>query len=142
MELGRLPPLPEGILVTDRWTREFWVACQSHQLRVPGCSDCGLHRMPPTPFCPSCLGRELKWSNVSGRGIVFSYTVVRRAIPPAVDEQIPYVPAVIALEDCPDVKLVSAIIDSDIERVYIGASVSLVWRPDATGQALPFFELS
>jgi len=142
MELSRQPPLPDGTLITDRWTQEFWSACQDHQLRVPYCSDCGLHRMPPTPFCPSCLGRELRWSDLSGHGIVFSYTVVRRAIPPAVEDQIPYVPAVIALQGCPDIKLISAIVDSDIERICIGAEVSVVWRPDAAGQALPFFELS
>lgn len=142
MELSQLPPLPDGTLITDRWTQEFWFACQRHQLCVPYCSQCSLHRMPPTPFCPSCLGRELSWRELSGRGVVFSYTVVRRAIPPAVEEQIPYVPAVIALQEHPDIKLISAIVDSDIERVCIGAEVSVVWRLDAAGQAIPFFELS
>lgn len=141
MELSRQPPLPDGTLVTDRWTQDFWSACQGRQLRVPHCSACDLARMPPTPFCPGCLGRELNWRDVSGRGVVFSYTVVRRAIPPAREQDIPYVPAVIALQECPDIKLISAIVDSDIEQISIGADVSVIWRPDAAGQQLPFFQL-
>ena len=141
MELCRLPPLPDGQLVVDRWTEPFWQACAKHRLTVPECLQCGLQRMPPTPFCPGCQGQTLRWVEVSGRGQIYSFTVVRRAIIAGMDTQIPYVPAVVSLQEYPAIRLISAVIDSDIANVGIGSAVTVAWRPGRDGRDLPFFEL-
>jgi uncharacterized OB-fold protein len=142
MQKSRLPPLPGGHLAADRWTEPFWQYCAQRQLAVPECSNCALRRMPPTPFCPRCRGQTLRWIEVSGRGDIYAFTVVRRAIMPAMDAHIPYVPAVIALREYPELRLVSAVIDSDISALRTGAPVNVVWHEDAAGQTLPFFSLT
>jgi uncharacterized OB-fold protein len=141
MERSRLPPLPDGELVVDRWTEPFWQSCAGQRLVVPECADCSLRRMPPTPFCPSCHGQAVRWIEVSGRGEIYSFTIVRRAIMAGMDQHIPYVPAVIAVREYPEIRLVSAVVDSDIAALRIGAPVTVVWHRDAGGHCLPLFTL-
>ena len=142
MERGRLPPLPEGRLAIDRWTEPFWRACTERRLTVAECPQCGTRRMPPTPFCPGCRGQQLRWLEVSGRGRIYTFTVVRRAILPGMQAHLPYAPAVISLEEYPQIRLISTVIDSDIAALQIDAPVSVSWHDDGDGQILPFFKLA
>ena len=67
--------------------------------------------MPPTPFCPICHSQVLLWEPLSGRGAVFSYTIVAHAILPEMQSHLPYVPAVISLEGADGVRLISNVVD-------------------------------
>jgi uncharacterized OB-fold protein len=102
-------PLPA---ITDD-TRPFWDACRRHALVVQRCTGCGAFRHPPSPVCWRCRGFAHEWVPVSGRGTVFSYATVHRAFLPGLEAGVPYVVAVIALDDAPGVRLVSNLIDGE-----------------------------
>ena len=74
-----LPPLPEP----GPDTREFWEGCRRHELRLQRCADCGRARFTPRPGCPWCGALAFDWFTASGRGRVFSWTVVHRPTLPA-----------------------------------------------------------
>ena len=78
-----LPP-PDALFApeTDRWTEPFWRAAGEGRLVAPRCAKCGTFQMPPQPYCPECLSQEKDWVTLSGRGKLFSYTVMHRAIHP------------------------------------------------------------
>jgi uncharacterized OB-fold protein len=90
-------PLPRPTPVS----REFWEGARRHELRLQRCSGCGEHVFYPRVLCPNCLADGLEWVTASGRGKVHSYTVVRRAMHPSFRPDVPYVYAVVALEEGP-----------------------------------------
>jgi uncharacterized protein len=136
--IAKRPPISSVRLVTDRWTRPFWDAAADHRLVAPRCAECGRFRMPPTPFCPGCHSQVLEWPTLSGRGTIYSYTVVTRAIVPGTEDSIPYVPAVISLDGADETRLISNVVDVPIDCVHVGDAVSVVWD-DYPGLSIPRF---
>ncbi len=126
---------------TDYWTAPFWSNASEKALVVAACKACGKMRMPPGPFCPECLVQDIEWRRLSGRGVIYSYTVVRRAITPEMKDHVPYVPAVVTLQGAQGLRLVGAIVESPIENISIDASVEVIWRSGAGGQLVPYFKL-
>jgi len=123
-------------ITTDPYTEPFWQAAKEDRLVAPKCADCGTFRMPPTPFCPSCQSREVEWPRLSGRAVVYSFSVVH-GFPGLPD--ITLVAAVLDLPDAPGARLVSNVIDVDPAKVEIGDEVEVVFAPIADGWKLPLF---
>jgi uncharacterized OB-fold protein len=124
--------------VNDRFTAPFWEAAEAQRLVVARCAACGRMRMPPTPFCPQCRSQVLEWQLLSGRGKVFTYTIVWRAILPEMQDSIPYAPAVIDLEGAPGCRLVSNVVDVPVNRIVVGMPVQVVWD-QVNGVTVPRF---
>ncbi len=139
MMQAHYPPLLKPDLVQDRWTAPFWDAARAKTLTVPVCAACGTYRFPPTPFCPNCQSSDIRWQPLSGRGQVYAFTVVRRAIIPEVAEHIPYVPALITLSGAGGLRLMSAVVDTPVEAVQVGMEVEVVWSMHPSDQPVPYF---
>jgi uncharacterized OB-fold protein len=77
----------------------FWAAARERRLVAPRCRSCGFLWFPPTAMCPSCGSVDRDWMALSGRGKVFSFTVIHRVYDAAFADRVPYVVAVIELEE-------------------------------------------
>lgn len=108
-------------------TRPFWEGTLAEELRVQACNACGNRQLPGGPCCTSCLSQDLRWDRASGRGTVFSHSVVRHAFHPTFADQVPYVVADVQLEEGPI--LTSNVTDCPVEDVRIGLPVE-VWFDD------------
>jgi hypothetical protein len=75
----------------------------------------------------------------SGRGTVYSFTVVHRAFVPSLAAKVPYVVAIVALDDIFGIRIVSNLVDVDPPTVRVGLAVELVWEDVGPGLALPRF---
>lgn len=139
MAIARRPPPELFKLSTNAWTRPFWDAAARHVLVAAQCADCGTFRMPPTPFCPCCQSQRIDWRTLSGRGSVYSYTIVARAILPGMEAHLPYVPAVITLEGAGGVRLISNVVDVGVADIAIDMPVSVVWDDLPGAVAVPRF---
>ena len=139
--IAKRPPVLLEHIDTNMWTAPFWEAAKRHELVTPRCGDCGHFRMPPTPFCPECRSQSVDWQVIAGNGVVFSYTVVTRAIIAGMEDDIPYVPAVIELPEAGGVRLISNIVDCPISVIEVGAACEVVWNDVAAGYTLPVFRL-
>lgn len=117
----------------------FWEACARRELRIQRCADCGRFRHPPMPRCPDCRSPRFDWQPVDGEGEVFSFTIVRHAVHPALRDAVPFNVAVVMLDGTGDVRLVSNVVDATPEEMRIGLRVSLVWDEVPGGGALPRF---
>ncbi len=106
-------------------TRPFWQGCSEGVLRLRRCGHCGGFRGPSRMVC-ACGQSAHDWTDASGRGEVFSYTVVHRAPDPAFRGDLPYVVAVVALEEGPH--LLANVIDCAPERVSVGMCVQAVFE--------------
>jgi uncharacterized OB-fold protein len=138
--IAKRPP-PNFVLCTDRWTQPFWDAARQHRLVAARCASCGHFRMPPTPFCPNCRSQDIHWSTLRGEGLVYSYTVVSRAVLEGMDQHIPYVPAVVSLPDADGVRLISNVVDAPIDSIRVGSPVRVVWDQISPHVVVPRFTL-
>lgn len=116
----------------------YWEGCAAGELRLQHCSTCGEPRFYPRARCPFCFSGDADWKAVTGRGSIYSYTVVRRAMHPWFAERVPYVVALIALDEGP--RLMSHVL-ADPETIRIGQRVHVVFD-DAGSVTLPMFELT
>jgi uncharacterized OB-fold protein len=140
--ISKRPPTGNFTLVSDVWTEPFWAAAREHRLVAPACADCGHFRMPPTPFCPVCQSQRIDWVTLSGRGSIYSYTIVERAIIPGMEEFLPYVPAVISFVDAGSARLISNIVDAPLKDLAVGRAVEVVWDDIEEDISLPRFVLA
>jgi hypothetical protein len=79
--------------------REFYEAAQRGELRFQRCSDCGTWRHYPRPICAVCLSRRYAWERASGRGELYSWTVIHGPTLPAFQAELPYVVGDVLLEE-------------------------------------------
>jgi uncharacterized OB-fold protein len=79
--------------------REFWDGVTKHELRAQRCSGCGALRWPPRPMCPDCNSVEHEWVKLSGRGTLYSYTVVMHPTHPSWEGRTPYLSILVELEE-------------------------------------------
>jgi 3-oxo-4,17-pregnadiene-20-carboxyl-CoA hydratase alpha subunit len=123
--------------LADAITLPWWKAAAEHRLVVQRCTACGHTRLPPAPLCPECRASDAAWQEVSGRGEVYTYTVVHRPI--AAGQPLPTVIAVIALEGAGGVRMISNLVGVDAARVAIGMPVEVVWEDMSADLAIPRF---
>ncbi len=128
---GMPPPLADGI------TLPFWQAAAEHRLVVQRCTACQHTRLPPAPVCPDCRAEGADWLEVPGRGEVYTYTIVHRPI--AGGQELPFVVAVVALEDSGGLRMISNLVDVSPNALAIGMPVELVWEDMGPELAIPRF---
>lgn len=120
-------------------TAPFWDACADHRLVLPRCDRCGTFIWYPRAFCPACSSPDVTWVEVSGRGTVYSRTVIRQGQGPY-REVGPYVLAMVELEEGP--RLLTNVVGCDPAEVTIGRRVQVVFDDAGEGDALPRFSPS
>lgn len=111
-------PLPE---VTEL-SKPYWDALDSGYLAYQRCS-CGHKWLPARRECPSCLKTGAEWVSASGRGRIVSWVVYRTAYHDAFKTRLPYVVAIVELEEGP--RLISNYIGPR-ENLRIDLPVELV----------------
>jgi uncharacterized OB-fold protein len=126
-------PLP----VPDPATAPYWAGAREHKLRLPRCEDCGEAHFYPRSLCPHCGSARLAWIDACGRGSVYSYTVVQRAPSAAFKPRVPYVVAVVALDEGPH--LMADVRGCRPDEVRIGMPVQVAWEDVDPAVTLPYF---
>lgn len=116
----------------------FWEGGADGRLRFLRCQDCGFYLHPPYPVCPQCESRDLAPEAVSGRATVRTYTVNHHPWIPGFPP--PYVVAIVEIEEQPDVRLMTNIVNCEIEDVRIGLPVQVVFEAREDDIYLPLFE--
>jgi uncharacterized OB-fold protein len=123
----------------DAGTRPFWEFCSRRELRFQRCAACGGLRHPPKPGCPHCGATEVEWARVTGRGRVFSYTIIHHPTVPALADSVPYNVVVVEFDDAPGVRLISNLVGVALDALRIGMEVDVVWDEVEAGSVLPRF---
>ena len=90
------------------------------------CRDCGIAAFGPGTFCQGCTSDKLEPIELSKRGTLYSYTVVR--VPPAGwPGPVPYILGQVELPEGPQV--LAEVVDCGEEDLKIGMEVELTLRP-------------
>ncbi len=119
--------------------QEFWDGCNKEELRLQKCSSCSKYRWLPKPMCPQCNSLEHEWVKVSGKGRVYSWTIVVHPVHPAANSKVPYNVAQVQLEEDPEVILVTNLVGVGNDDITMGMQVEVVFEEDEPGVKLPKF---
>lgn len=125
-------PVPDGD------TAPFWEAAREGRLRIQRCRACGRAVFYPRAVCPHCTSAELEWVDASGRGSVYSYTIIHRA-PEEFRAEAPYVVALVDLEE--GARMMTRITGTEPGDMAIGLSVAVDFQPLNEDIRLPCFRL-
>jgi uncharacterized OB-fold protein len=101
-------PRPEQ----EELTRPFWEAAKRHELTIPRCKFCNQFFWYPREVCPVCLRPDWDWEQVTGRGRLHTFTVVRQPMNPAFNEDVPYAYAIVQLDE--GIRMITNIVDCEI----------------------------
>lgn len=132
----REKPVP----IVNTWARPFWNAAKEERLIIQQCAECGRHVFYPRIACPHCAADSLKWVEASGKGTVYSYTVVEANAPSAFLDDIPFVIAVIRLEE--GVQMLSNVVGCDPDTVECDMPVQVTFEKLNDEFTLPKFKPS
>ena len=130
-------PLPTPSSVSQ----PFWDAAREHRLLFQRCRLCGTSVFYPRDTCPGpgCFGvGTLEWVESSGKGRVYSYTILHQPAHPAFAADVPYVLAIIEMDEA--WRMDSNVINIDPDAVRVGMPVEVVWEDVTPEFSLPKFQ--
>ncbi len=113
----RFTPSPDGL------TAEFYRHLAEGTLKLQRCDACGTWRHPPRVLCGHCGAESWQWTAASGRGVLYTWTVTHQMLFPPFADDLPYVVAVVELEEGP--RLVTALRGIGRAALRLGRPVEL-----------------
>ncbi len=132
-EAPRTLPLPTDL------TRPYWDAAARGELHMQHCGACGKWQFYPRPFCLHCESDKLQWQRVSGLGKIYTYTVNHRAPNAFMKARLPYVVAMVELDEGP--RLMANVLGAQSADMAIGKRVQVVFEKASDEVTLPQFSL-
>jgi uncharacterized OB-fold protein len=139
-----MPEMPKiatwHLPVADLETAPYWEATTNDKLLIKKCRSCGRPYFYPRNHCPKCWSTDTEWIEASGRGTVYTFTIVYQNDLPPFRDRIPYVIAIVELEE--GVRMTSNIEGIEPEKVVCGMAVRVAFREEPRGEdvvALPVF---
>jgi hypothetical protein len=122
----------------DNDTAPFWDAAKDGRFLLRRCLDCGASYFYPRPFCPKCWSEHVDWVEASGRAVLYTYSVVAVNDLPPFHERVPYVAAVVELEEGP--RVMTNVVDCELDALRVGMAVEVTFRPLNDDITIPVFK--
>jgi len=114
----------------------FWEACEEGRFMLHRCGQCDRHYWPASR-CMEHGDEAMQWVEATGRGRVYTYTVIHRAYTSETRDRVPFVVAVIQLEEGPFYH--SNVVDCPGDSVIVDMPVKVVMLPHESGLTIPQF---
>jgi len=125
-----LPTIEDG-------TRPFWDAAREGRFLIARCGGCGRAHHYPRPFCPYCWSHDVSWEEASGRATLYTYSTVFVNDLPPFSERLPYIAAVVELEEGP--RVMTNLIDCTPDALQVGMVLEVAYRELTPEITVPVF---
>lgn len=135
-----MQPYEKPLPLIDNDTRFFWEKCKENKLMIQKCTACSQYIFYPRNICPHCMSDEIEWVESSGKGTLYSYTIAHRAGGPGYQEDVPYIVALIELDE--GVRLMSTVVNCERSELACDLRVEVVFERVTDEITLPKFQLS
>lgn len=132
---------PKPLPAIDELTKPFWQGAAQHQLMLQQCQACNYFNHPPRPLCDACLSQQLEFVPVSGRGTVYSYTIMHQPNIAGFEKEVPYINVLVELDEQPRLFMVSYLPISERDKIRIGGRVEVTFEKINDEVTLPQFRL-
>jgi uncharacterized protein len=126
-----------NIPTPDAESQPYWDATKEGKLLIRRCNVCKRAYFYPRDFCPHCWSEDVSWEEASGRATLYTFSVVRRNDLPPWPERVPYIPAVVDLEEGP--RMMTNIEGCAPEDLTIGMPLVVDFRVDSDDITAPIF---
>ena len=120
----------------DNVSRHYWQSAAEGRLVVQRCTSCDVYQFYPRALCASCAG-ETEWVDASGRGTLYTFTVIRQNRSEAFAALSPYAVGIVELEE--GVRMMSNIVECDVEELEVGMALEVLILKAADDVGLPFW---
>jgi len=111
--------------------KAFFDAARAGKFMVPVCTACEKTHWYPRAICPFCTSDKVEWHAASGRGTIYTFSVMRRV-------KEPYAIAHVTLAEGPT--MLTNIVDCDLDTLAIGQAVRIVFQETENGPPVPMFK--
>ena len=137
MEISAEPlrPLP----LADDLTADYWASIRAHRLSIQHCSNCGRYNHVPSLICPACGSDDLAFKAVTGRGTLYSWTILHDAPAPGFRDRLPVIIGIVELEEQPRLMLVTNLVEFAPDQLRLGREVEVVFEDITEDSTLPQF---
>ena len=136
MTTGYNKPIPVPQVESD----VYWQGAKKHELWLRNCNDCGNAYFYPRDISPCCFSRNTGWVQASGNATLFTYAIVHRAPHMGFVGDVPFVTAMVELEEGPIMPTNIVIDDPTPENLQIGMALEVVFEDITDDIALPKFK--
>ena len=123
--------------ITDRDSDPWWAALYAGHLKLPRCLDCGSTWFPVTPGCPECGGIHVELVASTGRGHLYSWVVINRALGQSMSADAPY--TIVAVDTEEGARMFGRLFAPSDQPMRAGEPLSAVIRT-LHGQTVVGFE--
>ena len=130
-------PGVKPVPVPTKETKPYWDGCKKHELHIQKCAACGHHQFYPRLYCTACMNDKVEWVKASGRAKVLSFTIVYRPVTQAFAGDVPYVVALVTLDEGP--QMMTNIVGCPPEQVKIGMPVQVTFEDWTEEISVPKF---
>jgi uncharacterized protein len=111
--------------------KAFFDAARQGRFMVPVCTACNRAHWYPRAICPFCTADKVEWREASGKGTVYTFSVMRRV-------KEPYIIAHVTLAEGPT--MLTNIVECDPDTLQIGQPVTVVFQDSENGPPVPLFK--
>ena len=126
-----IKPLPKP----SKWSKPFWEGTRERKLLLKTCSDCGHIDHPPYLYCTNCMSEDHAWVEASGKATLFSFAINTFGVPFPFMEDLPYVLALVDLEEGP--RMISNVVNCDHGKLRKGMSLQVIFAEASAEVTLP-----
>ena len=120
----------------------FWEGAAAGRLVLQWCAQCGRYAHFPLPTCRHCHGADaLGWRELSGRAVVYTFTIVHRTRYPAFRDRVPYAVVCGELVEQAALRMYANLVHSELSDLRIGSELQVVFE-EQDGVVLPQFVLA
>ncbi|MGV0645751.1 OB-fold domain-containing protein [Mycolicibacterium sp. XJ2546] len=103
---------PRPVPAVDDVSGFFWAAAAEHRLVLQRCTSCATLQYPPEVCCVHCQAEEFELADLSGRGVIYSYAVIDRALHTGFVDALPYTVVFVELDDQPGLRMIANLVDT------------------------------
>jgi uncharacterized OB-fold protein len=114
--------------VPDPISAFYWEGARRHQLMLQRCLTCEFFLHPPDPACVRCGSESFEHVAVTGQGTIYAFTVARQAFHKCFVPEVPYVLALVELEEQSGLRLLTNIVGAEVSALASGVPVEVVFE--------------
>lgn len=131
-------PIP----VPNEWTKPFWENAKQEVLAVQRCQGCGHLQHPPYPTCTQCMGIDLKFEPVAGKGKIYAYTIMYHTGDKRFASAVPYASIIVELDAAPGALMAGNLLEAEYTEAKVGRQVEVVFQKLNDDITLPQWRLA
>lgn len=124
-------PMPKP----SKWSQPFWDNAKEGRLTLKRCTSCGHIDQPPYLYCTNCHSDAAEWIEATGKGTLVAYAINEYMVPFPFWDDMPYVLAMIDLEE--GVRMISNIVECDHDALENGMALEVVFDKVSDDFTLP-----